>query len=109
MTFQRSRPLLLVGAALILSAASVITPANAQQAATDCALGAGRDCEETFKASSGRANAATTSEYDAYVKYKEKQQKGLVLALTKAADQGRAGILKRCGTVSPNQQPEICP
>jgi hypothetical protein len=118
MFFKKSRPLLLVGAALFASAiaASSASAQNANShAAADCVLGAGTDCEDTFGASSVAKQAApsrasaSTAKYDAYVAYKEKQQVGLARALEKAAENGRQAILRRCEAVSPNQPTDVCP
>jgi len=111
MNLKKTRPLLLIGAALFATAAIAASPASAQQQA-DCVLGAGTDCVDTFSAAKqaapGRANAST-AKYDAYVAYNEQQQTGLARALERAADNGRQAILKRCEAVSPNKPADICP
>lgn len=118
MNFKTVRPLLLVGAALVASATIAAAPARAQQKA-DCAIaGAGVDCEDTFGASSqakaaapSQATTATSSRarYDAYVADKKVQQTGLSLAMTRAADQARQGLLTACQAVSPNKPADVCP
>ncbi|GEO16343.1 hypothetical protein [Microvirga aerophila] len=115
MNFKKSRPLLLMGAALFASASIAASPASAQTSG-DCVLGVGANCEDTFGASSAarkvtpsQATTPSTARYDAYVASKEKQQVGLAMALTRAAEQGKQGILKACQAVSPNKPTDACP
>jgi hypothetical protein len=104
-----------MGAALFASASIAASPASAQTAA-DCVLSVGTNCDDVFSASRAtrkvtpsQATTPSTAKYDAYVASKEKQQIGLSIALTRAAEQGKQGILKACQAVSPNKPTDACP
>jgi hypothetical protein len=104
MTFQNSRAPLLVGAAMIASAAYAVSPANAQQE-TNCVAGLGNNSEDTFGASSTAKSRLplpirpprTTTRMS---QRRKKQQAVLSVSLTRAAEQG---IMKACQAVSPNK------